>query len=176
MEDENAKAYRLYREAGHATMYYLLIQGISNEYVPLGKDNMLASLVEVSVETEEHRMVWDLMTPNLGSMMTNAQVLLAGRIAERIKFPESPEPTKYWNIIQRANHLIAAYLEEYLGDNTEALRERDRLTPEWMQKFSVYVEQEIRLYWSHVEALVTRLQQDGTLTKEQVFEVLQKAQ
>jgi hypothetical protein len=164
MQDDKPIVRIAYREAGHATMYCLLSKGIAAKHVPYSRSDMLPVVEKVSIIELGNR--WGGFTANLGSMITVAQVLLAGYVAQRIKFPDTmshndhPLIAKPQSLLS-AEHFISAYLDEYARDLS--IEENAKATNENIENLTQYVEQQLIHNWSTVEKLVDNLLKQKTI-------------
>lgn len=167
-EDITLEEHSTY-EAGHAVMYYLLDEGKATDFVPLDRSIMQPPFP--GVRAEPHSMEWGALTGNLGSMLTGAQVLLAGWIAQH----EPPDSTRDLDLkairVRRARHLLTAYAEEYVSDDDLALR--DRAAAEWLTQMHETVRGHIHAAWPAVVALADTIRTQGkTLDKQQVYALI----
>src|SRR5215216_5383424 len=83
-QPSNSLEKRAYRESGHAVMSFLISKGFTDKYIPVGRDGILPEFKQVTIEAESTD--WAETTTNLGSLMTVPQVLIAGHMAESIKY------------------------------------------------------------------------------------------
>jgi hypothetical protein len=163
MQDDTPIVRIAYREAGHATMYCLLSKGIAAKYVPISRSDMLPVVEEVSIIESGNR--WGGFTGNLGSLVPSAQVLLAGYIAQRIKFPNTlshhdhPLIAKPQSLL-RAEDLVTSYLSGYTDFTVSELAEDIN---EWLENLTQYVEQQLLDNWSTVEKLAENLLKQKTI-------------
>jgi hypothetical protein len=163
---------RAYQEAGHTVMSYLIRQGFTNKFVPIDRSLILPEFERVAIEGQSAD--WAKTTFGLGSLITASQVLLAGYAAERIKYNirEDSLPRNSASV-KRAEHLTAAYIEEYAGDGLSASK-RDRRAAQLVREMFDFVEKTLRTYWVSVEALANALLQRKSLTEAEAFEVIEK--
>ncbi len=179
---------RAYREAGHAVMSYLVRNGFTDKYVPLVRSGILPAFEKVAIEGESAN--WAKRTPGLGSLITVPQVLLAGYLAEAIKYGNheavSPRtglkallaaliPDNFLGykavtgsslLVDMAHKLLGGYLSEY------DYLYPDARSSEWLQEMMAFVEETLRKYWVSVESLATALLQVKTLSEEQSFVII----
>ena len=97
---------RAYREAGHATMSYLIRNGFIENYVPL-YDRWLILPEFSAVSIEGPSADWNKPTFSLGSLLPSVQVELAGHVAEQIKFDSSLDTG-----FSRAMLVVAGYFDD----------------------------------------------------------------
>lgn len=159
-------------EAGQAVMYYLLDSGKALDFVPLDRSIMQPPFP--GVRAEPHGMEWGALTGNLGSMLTGAQVLLAGWIAQH----EQPGSTRDLDPkairVRRARHLLTAYAEEYVSDDDLALR--DRAAGEWLAQMHETVRGHIHAAWPAVVALAGAIRAGSeTLDKARAYALIKTA-
>ena len=146
-------------------MYCLLSRGIATKYVPYSRSDMLASVETVSIIELHNR--WASLTANLGSMITSAQVLLAGYVAQRIRFPDTlshhdhPLVAKPKSLLW-AEHNVSAYLDEYARDLS--VSENAKATSEMVEQLTQYVEQQLIDNWTIVEKLANNLIEHNTIS------------
>ena len=153
-------------------MSYLIRQGFVDRFVPVDRSRILAGFEFVSIEKQ--RVDWARRTPGLGSLMTVPQVLLAGDLAVQLRFhpgkpleanPDTPSGKK-------ALHLIAAYIEEYGGDQM-SLTKRDEIAHKLYLDMHGHVVETMRIFWSSVAALADALAAEKTLSEARAFQIIE---
>lgn len=164
---------RAYREAGHATMSFLIRKGFVERFVPVDRSLMLPEFAIVSIEGQG--VDWGEITRGLGSLMTVPMVLLAGCLAEQIKYPshQSGHLPLDDPLVKKALHLITAYIEEY-GSDQMSFAERDTEAGKTLAEMSGYVADILRMHWASVESLASALLQNKMLRKSEAFELIEK--
>ena len=161
-----------YREAGHAVMSYLIRKGFTEKYVPVDRSLILPAFKEVALSGEGAD--WGEITSGLGSLITTAQVLLAGNASEQLKFSTSKDTSApEAALVKQAEHLTAAYIEEYAGEGI-GLSERDARTKELLQEISKFVDETLHIYWTSVEALATALLERTSLLEDEAFGIIER--
>ena len=162
---------RAYQEAGHAVMSYLIRQGFTDKFVPFDRSLILPAFERVAIEGPS--VDWGKITFGLGSLITASQVLLAGYAAERIKYDIRGDVLPQdLALVKRAEHLTAAYIEEYAGDSVRAMKKRDRRATQMVRKMLNFVEKTLRTYWVSVEVLANALLQYRSVTEAEAFEII----
>jgi ATP-dependent Zn protease len=161
-----------YQEAGHAVMSYLIRKGFTEKYVPIDRSLILPTFKKVAINGESAD--WGEITFGLGSLITTAQVLLAGNASEQIKFgTRNDMPAPEAASVKRAEHLTAAYIEEYAGEGM-GFSERDERTNELVHEMSKFVDEILRTHWASVEALATALLEHRSLSENQAFGIIER--
>ena len=131
--------HHAFREAGHAVMSFLIRKGYTDRFVPLDRSLMLAPFQFIALESPSAN--WDELTYSLGSLITTAQVLSAGYLAECIQYQivDPVFPPKD-TAVQTALHLTSAYIEEYGGDRM-TMKERDTQALQLFREMFNYVDE-----------------------------------
>ncbi|MCS7070798.1 MAG: hypothetical protein NZM00_04780 [Anaerolinea sp.] len=163
-----------YAEAGRAVMYYLLDTGLATEFIPRDRSMMLPPFP--GVRARPHSMDWGQDTLNLGSMMTAAQVLLAGWVARH----EQPGHARDLDLtaidIRRAEQMTTGYAEEYVSDSDFA--ERDAAARRWLLQMHDIVRAHLHAHWRAVEVLALAIRvggDDRTLDRDRVYTLIRLA-
>jgi hypothetical protein len=165
----DALEVRAWREAGHAVMSFLIRQGFTDKYVPLDRSLILPAFKTVAIEGASAD--WAELTVSLGSLVTVAQVLLAGYVVQQIKYNVDEELSPQDStLVQRARHLLGAYLEEYGDDNPSA---RDQHAAGWLAEIADYVKEQLLAHWVSVEALAQALLEFKVLSEDKVCEIIE---
>ena len=152
-------------------MYFLLKTGAATE-VPYSKGLMLPPFP--GVKAIAHDRDWGHVTGNLGSMMTGAQVLLAGRIALSLKQDDANELNMKAELVRRAFRLITAYAQEYVSDTD--FDESNRAAVAWLNDMHQTVRQHIQANWRAVEALAQKIYKDQvSLNEVEAFAFIEEA-
>jgi hypothetical protein len=170
-EEELTPEHRAYREAGHATMSLLLRHGFIERFVPIARPIPLPGFEAVSIEGESR--YWGELTRGLGSLLTASQVLIAGDVAERLKF-DPPKPGEVHvdsPLVQLALHLVTGYVEEYGGDSM-SVEERDAIANPQLRNMVRSVTAYLQQYWACVEALASALLQVKSITESRALEII----
>jgi len=169
-QPSNSLEKRAYRESGHAVMSFLISKGFTDKYIPVGRDGILPEFKQVTIEAESTD--WAETTTNLGSLMTVPQVLIAGHMAESIKYNSVEEiPPRKSKLIKEARNLIDGYIDEYATDD---FIKKHSLTTKFLKDVYAYVEENLRTHWISVEALANALLQKRTLSEEEAFEIIER--
>jgi hypothetical protein len=170
--DSTASELHAYAEAGHAVMSYLLKQGQATEFVPLSRSDMLPPFP--GVKLTPHGAEWGRLTANLGSMMTTAQVVLAGWVVLNEKFEADKILDLKSPLVQGALYKMTAYAEEYVSDDD--FEKRDRAAMNWLNEMHATVRKHIQASWSAVESLAQQLIRDPRdLSEAEAFAVIDAA-
>jgi ATP-dependent Zn protease len=166
----NSLENRAYQEAGHAVMSFLIRKGFTDKYIPISREDILPDFKQVTIEGKSAD--WATITSNLGSLMTVPQVLIAGHVAESIKynFVKEISPRKS-RLIKSARNLIEGYIQEYATD--EFFKKRN-LTTNYLKEVYAYVEENLRTHWTSVDTLANALLQHRTLSEEKAFEIIER--
>jgi len=160
-----------YREAGHVLMAYLITQAsIADHFFALpiqpGDRHLLVPEFDlISLDGDLSRLARPSFS--LRSLITMPLFLLGGIAAARIRrgtlrevpLPESPA-------VSRAMGMLASYFEEF--DATEPQGTAGRIVMA-TKDFYQFAEQELRHQWPALEALALRLQQEGSLSRDEAF-------
>ncbi len=169
-----------YRQAGHAVMSGLIRQG----YIwkdGVDRSGTLYAWKKVTIVGEVPSQAWErIRSGSLASLPNTAYVLLAGYVAQRIKYGEQNNDLFLDNpLVKTAKWYLYRYLDEYAGDTQadyvripESKREND--ATEWLSKAFEDVNHYLQNYWLSVETLVNALLHHKTLSDTQVFEILEK--
>jgi len=164
--------YRAYREAGHAVMWYLIIKtGLADDLfaAPIqapDRKNLLAEFQNVTIVDKGTD--WGNFTFSLRSLLTTPLVLLAGNASEKIKFNINEDITHRTSSLTSLAHLlIGSHIEEYEQDDYRSATEE-------MKEGLELVERELRTNWAAVEMLARALLRFKTLSKKNVFLVIEK--
>lgn len=164
-------------------MSYLIRNGFTDEFVSLDRTDIVPPFERVSIEGVSAS--WAKITFGLGSLLAVPQVLLAGYLAERMKFavdidasPQTGFTAWITDLIPKratgslilvgiARELVDGYLGEYdyLYPNVRA--------SDWLEEMMAYGEEVLRKHWVSVESLATALLQFNTLSEVQVAEIIQ---
>lgn len=174
-QESTSLEQRAYRQAGHATMAFLILKaGSADDWfmMPIASEDrplLLAEFEQVTIENQPHD--WGDLTFSLRSLITASIVLLAGFASERIRYiideKISPHSSK---LSESAWHLLGSYVEESGEDN---LWRRDEKATELMLELYNWVDKELRQHWAAVEALVHTLLKEKTLTKHRAFAIIE---
>jgi|GEM_PF-4627264 len=167
---------KAYQVAGHTAMYYLLSKGLAMKYAPVGKDGMLVPIETISRDMNSR--IWDEITTNLGSIVTSAQLLMAGHAAEYhylMTLDNLPKkPSKYQgSLMSRAFLSLDGYLEEYAGHSADP-SEVTKHARKWGKEVYAYIEEEFEAYWEQIDALAAQLEQTESMSMSDAFEILEK--
>ncbi|MGQ9909714.1 MAG: hypothetical protein ACUVS2_12855 [Candidatus Flexifilum sp.] len=161
-------------EAGRAVMYYLLDVGLADEFVPRERSMMLPPFP--GVRAQPHSMDWGQETFNLGSMITAAQILLAGWVARH----EPPGRARDLDLdaidVRRAELMITGYAEEYVSDSD--FTRRDAAARRWLLKLHETVRAHLHAHWRAVETLALAIRVGGTdlaLDRDRVYALIRLA-
>src|SRR6266545_4571794 len=154
-QQSDSSEHSAYREAGLAVMSYLIRNGFTNKYLPIGRSDCLPPFEQVTIEGES--LAWTKITPNLGSLVTVAQVLLAGYVAETIKYNILEDlSSRNSNLMKEARGWLNAYVEEYYTDD---FIKKHRYTTSLLREVFAYVKENIQKYWASVDRLAIALLQ-----------------
>jgi hypothetical protein len=165
--------HRAFREAGQAMMSFLIRKGYTDRFVPLDRSLILAPFQFIALESPSTS--WDELTYSLGSLITTAQVLSAGYLAERIQYQivDLAFPPKD-SAVQTALHLTSAYVEEYGGDRM-TMTERDTKALQLFRELFDYVDERLHSYWICVDTLAKELLDMKVLSEENVFAIIEQS-
>lgn len=166
-----ALARRAYRAAGHLLLDYLLRRNQALQFFPMERQFMLPDRTHITVNGAGTN--WGEITGALGSMLTVPQVLLAGHLAERLKFHDGDTALVEAPLVEKARHLLAAYFGHYMEGESAAAR---AVTVETnLAQMHAYVAKLVRRHWGVVEMLAQALILRRTLTVPEANELLRKA-
>jgi hypothetical protein len=164
--------HRAFREAGHAVMSCLIRKGYTDRFVPFDRSLILAPFQPITLESTPTS--WNELTGSLGSLITTAQVLSAGYLAERIQsqVADSAFPPQD-SAVQTALHLVGAYIEHYGGDSM-TITQRDIQALQLFRDLFDYVEERLHSFWTCVDILAKQLLDAKIVSEEAVFATIEQ--